>query len=88
MYNPVKIKANKGYKMKIQRAVALRVSNLLIKENISQYELSKRMCTDRSTIKHIIHEEYQSIKFETVVKIADAFGMTIQEWEELKQSRF
>lgn len=66
--------------MKIQRAVALRISNLLIKENISQYELSKRMCTDRSTIKHIIHEEYKSIKFETLVKIADTFNMSIQEF--------
>lgn len=66
--------------MKIQRAVALRVSNLLNKHNISQYELSKRMCTDQSTIKHIIHEEYNSIKFETLVKIADAFDMSIQEF--------
>ena len=66
--------------MKIQRAVALRISNLLIKENISQYELSKRMCTDRSTIRHIIHVEYKSIKFETLVKIADAFNMSIQEF--------
>ena len=66
--------------MKIQRAVALRVSNLLIKHNISQYELSKRMCTDRSTIKHIIHEEYKSIKFETLIKIADAFDMSIQQF--------
>ena len=66
--------------MKIQRAVALRVSNLLVKNKMSQYELSKRMLTDRSTIKHLIHEEYNSIKFETMVKIADAFDMTIQEF--------
>lgn len=66
--------------MKIQRAVALRISNLLNKHNISQYELSKRMYTDQSTIKHIIHEEYNSIKFETLVKIADAFDMSIQEF--------
>ena len=66
--------------MKIKRAVALSISKLLIKENISQYEFSKRMCTDRSTIKHIIHEEYKSIKFETLVKIADAFNMSIQEF--------
>jgi len=66
--------------MKIQRAVALRVTNLLIKNNMSQYELSKRMLTDRSTIKHIIHEEYKSIKFETIIKIADAFNMTVQEF--------
>lgn len=66
--------------MKIQRAVALRVSNLLIKNNISQYELSRRMLTDRSTVKHIIHEEYNSIKFDTLIKIADAFNMTVQEF--------
>ncbi len=66
--------------MKIQKAVALRVSNLLIKNNMSQYELAKRMLTDQSTIKHIIHEEYKSIKFDTLIKISDAFGMTVQEF--------
>lgn len=66
--------------MKIQRAVAMRVSKLLIENNMSQYELSKRMLTDQSTIKHIMHEEYSSIKFETMLKIADAFGITIQEF--------
>ena len=66
--------------MKIQTAVALRVSNLLIKNNMSQYLLAKKMCTDQSTIKHIIHEEYKSIRFDTLVKIADAFNLTIQEF--------
>ena len=66
--------------MKIQRAVALRITNLLIKNNMTQYELSKRMLTDQSTIKHIIHEEYKSVKFETLIKIADAFDMTVQEF--------
>ena len=66
--------------MKIQRAVALRVSNLLITNNMSQYSLAKKMCTDQSTIKHIIHEEYKSIRFDTLVKIADAFNLTIQEF--------
>lgn len=66
--------------MKIQRAVALRISNLLIKNNMNQYQLSKRMLTDQSTIKHIIHEEYKSIKFDTLIKIADGFEMTVQEF--------
>lgn len=66
--------------MKTQKAVALRITNLLIKNNMSQYELSKRMLTDQSTIKHIIHEEYKSIKLDTLIKIADAFGMTLQEF--------
>lgn len=66
--------------MKIQRAVAVRVSKLLSEHNITQYELAKRMATSQSTIKHIIDEEYKSIKFETLLKIADAFKMTIQEF--------
>lgn len=66
--------------MKIQRAVAVRVSKLLSEHKITQYELAKRMATSQSTIKHIIDEEYKSIKFETLLKIADAFNMTIQEF--------
>lgn len=66
--------------MKIQRAVAIRISKLLSDRNITQYELAKRMATSQSTIKHIIDEEYKSIKFETMLKIADAFKMTIQEF--------
>ncbi len=66
--------------MKTQKAIALRITNLLIKNKMSQYELSKRMLTDPSTIKHIIHEEYKSIKFDTLIKIADAFNMTITEF--------
>lgn len=58
----------------------MRVSKLLSKHNITQYELAKRMATSQSTIKHIIDEEYKSIKFETMLKIADAFQMTIQEF--------
>ena len=66
--------------MKIQRAVAIRVSKLLAKNKITQYELAKRMATSQSTVKHIIDEEYKSIKFETLLKISDAFKMTIQEF--------
>ena len=66
--------------MKIQRAVAVRVSKLLTEHNITQYELAKRMATSQSTIKHIMDEEYKSIKFETLLKIADAFKITIQEF--------
>ena len=66
--------------MKIQRAVAIRVSKLLSQHKITQYELAKRMATSQSTVKHIIDEEYKSIKFETLLKITDAFNMTIQEF--------
>lgn len=66
--------------MKIQRAIALRLSKLLLEKNMSQYALSKKMCVPQTTIKHIMHEEYNSIRLDTVIKIADAFDMTVQEF--------
>ena len=66
--------------MKTNKAIAMRVVQLLDKHNISQYEIAKRMLVSRTTILHIIHEDYETIKFETLLKIADAFGMTIQEF--------
>ena len=66
--------------MKIQRAVALRTSKFLSERNMTQYALSKKMLVSQTTIIHIMHEEYNSIKFETMIKIADAFDMTVQEF--------
>ena len=60
--------------------LALRLSKLLLEKNMSQYALSKKMCVPQTTIKHIMHEEYNSIRLDTVIKIADAFDMTVQEF--------
>ena len=66
--------------MKVQKAVAIRLSNLMLKHNITQYEVAKRMNTDKNTVKHILNEDYKSIKFDTVIKIAQAFNMTLLEF--------
>lgn len=66
--------------MKTQRAFAIRISNLLLEKNMTQYQLSKKMLTSQSTIKNILDESYNDIKFNTIVKIADAFDMTVQEF--------
>ena len=66
--------------MKVTRAIALRVSNLMIKNKMSQYELATRMGTNRTTLKHIIDEEYNNIQFRTILRLADAFDMSIQEF--------
>jgi len=66
--------------MTVQKAVAIRLSNLMIKEKITQYEVAKRMNTDKNTVKHILNEDYKSIKFDTVIKIAQAFNMTLLEF--------
>ena len=66
--------------MKLQKAVALRMSNLLIKNKMSQYALSKRSGLTKQAIANIINEKYDSLKFDTVFKIADGFDMTINEF--------
>ena len=66
--------------MKVTRAIALRVSNLMIKNKMSQYELATRMGTNGTTLKHIIDEEYNNIQFRTILRLADAFDMSIQEF--------
>lgn len=66
--------------MKLQKAVALRMSNLLIKKGMSQYALSLKSGLTKQAIANIINEKYNSIKFDTVIKIADGFNMSVQEF--------
>ena len=66
--------------MKLQKAVALRVLQLLDEHKITYYELSKRMLTDASTVKHILHEDNKTIKLETIHKIASALNLSIQDF--------
>ena len=63
--------------MTINKAIALRIANLMNKHKISQYELSKRSTIEQSTISHIINEDTKLIRIQTILKIADAFGLTI-----------
>ena len=66
--------------MKLQRAVALRISNLLIKNNMSRYALCKKVVIPEQTLKNIIDERNRDIKLSTVAKIADGFNLSIEEF--------
>ncbi len=66
--------------MKIQKAVAIRMSELLIKQKISQFELAKRANLTKQAITNIINEKYNSIKFDTVIKLADGFNISLVEF--------
>ena len=66
--------------MKLQRAIALRISNLLIKHNMSRYALCKKIVMPEQTLKNIIDERNQDIKLTTIAKIADGFGLSIEEF--------
>lgn len=52
----------------------------MIKNKLSQYEIAKRMNTDKTTIQHILHEDYKSIKLDTVIKIAQTLNMSLLEF--------
>lgn len=66
--------------MKTSRAVALRVNNLLIKNNMSAYKLSQASFIAPSTLSNILNEENKSINLSTIYKLAYGFGMTIVEF--------
>ena len=66
--------------MELQRAVALRISNLLIKNNMSRYALCKKIVMPEQTLKNIIDERNKDIQLSTIAKIADGFDMSIEEF--------
>lgn len=66
--------------MNLQRAVALRISDLLIKNNMTRYALCKKITMPEQTLKNIIDERNKDIKLTTVTKIADGFDLSIEEF--------
>ena len=66
--------------MKLQRAVALRISNLLIKHNMTRYALCKKIVMPEQTLKNIIDERNKDIKLTTIAKISDGFDLSIEEF--------
>lgn len=66
--------------MKTQKAVALRISNLLIKNHLSQYALCKKIAMPEETLRSIISERYKTVKLDTIINICDGFEITIQEF--------
>ena len=66
--------------MTTQRAVALRISNLLVKNNLTQYALCQRIAMPEETLRSIINERYKTVKLDTIILICDGFNMTIQDF--------
>ena len=66
--------------MKLQKAIALRVSKLLREKNMSCYSLSLKSGLTKQAISNILNEKYNSAKFDTIFKLADGFDMSILEF--------
>ena len=66
--------------MNMAEATAKRVGELLVKYDISQYELRKRTCLSEKTLIRLLHNRTKDINSSTVFLIANAFGLTMQEF--------
>ena len=66
--------------MKLSRAVAMRISELLLKHNMMRYALCKKIVMPEQTLKNIIDERNGDIKLSTVAKIAEGFDLSVAEF--------
>ena len=66
--------------MTLNKAFAMRVSSLLIKKDVSKYRLEKETGLTHSALRYIFNEVNKDVKFSTIVKIAEFFGMTLTEF--------
>lgn len=66
--------------MNISRAVALRISELLKMQNLTQYKLEQKACLSHDTVKSIMKGKAKGVNLKTVIAIADGFGITVSEF--------
>lgn len=64
----------------VNRAVALRITELLRERKITQYRLAMNSGITHSTLKNIIHETVKDNLLSTVILIASGFNMTASEF--------
>ena len=64
--------------MTLNKAFALRVSDLLIEHNMSKYQLEKETGLTHSALRYIFNEVNQDVRFSTIVKVVAAFDMTLE----------
>lgn len=66
--------------MTLNKAFALRITNLLNERKISKYKLEKETGLTHSAIRYIFNEVNKDVKFSTIVKVADFFDMSLNEF--------
>lgn len=64
----------------VNRALALRISELLQSQGITQYRLAIKSGITHSTLKNIMHETVKDNLLSTVILIARGFDMTVCEF--------
>ena len=67
-------------KNNVNRAVALRIKQLLKEKNITQYRLAMNSGVTHSTLKNIVHETVSDNLLSTIILLAGGFDMTVSEF--------
>lgn len=66
--------------MNLNRAFALRVTNLLNDKKISKYKLEKETGLSHSALRYIFNEVNTDVKFSTIVKVCGALKISLPEF--------
>jgi len=66
--------------MNVCQAVARRISNLLVKNNMTQYRLERNSGILHQTLTPIIQGKNKTVTLSTVIMIAKGFNMTLLEF--------
>ena len=66
--------------MTLNKAFALRITELLSKHKMSKYRLEKESGLSHSALRHIFNENNNDVKLSSVAKVAFVFGMTLNEF--------
>ncbi len=66
--------------MNLNKAFAIRLSNLLAEKNMSKYKLEKESGLTHSALRYIFNEVNTDVKFSTIVKVCYALNITLSEF--------
>ena len=64
----------------INNALSMRIKELLILKNMSQYRLEQNSGVSHSQLGFILKNRNNSVNFKTVIMLAHGFGMTLLEF--------
>ena len=66
--------------MDLNKAFAIRLSNLLAEKNMSKYKLEKESGLSHSTLRYIFNQVNTDVKFSTIVKVCYVLNMSLTEF--------
>lgn len=66
--------------MNLNRAFALRLTNLLVEKNISKYRLEKETGISHSELRYNFNEVNSDVRFSTIVKVCMVLNISLKDF--------